>query len=255
MKRKLTLLSTIVVVFVLLIPSSALAGKHFGIRYTSLDYQVNNLPEDFRFVPIHPDDDYASLSDNGIINQKEFDRDHWVSLEYGYGWEKDRWDLGIGFLWIYSAIGKFDDVKLRNYTNHPGTSTRGYGAALTFAGTEVRGLIPAFNGDYNLLSAIFNFTPKVFAEYSLDKNDKFRIGASLSYHQFNAINGWDRHNRYEIDKTKTLAHIYPLTLEITLYNCLRLGMVYNLHELTSFGEEAETEIGKRSYTVMLEHKF
>ncbi|MCD4762371.1 hypothetical protein K8R32_05460, partial [bacterium] len=144
MKRKLTLLSTIVVLSALLIPLNALAGKHFGIRYTSLDYQINNLPEDFRFVPIHPDDDYASPSDNGIINQKEFNRDHWVSLEYGYAWEKGRWDLGIGFSWIYSVIGKFDDVEVRNYTNHPGTSTRGYGAALTFVGTEVRGLIPAF---------------------------------------------------------------------------------------------------------------
>ncbi|MCD4761396.1 hypothetical protein K8R32_00365, partial [bacterium] len=147
-------------------------------------------------------------------------------------------------------------VEVRNYTNHPGTSTRGYGAALTFAGTAVRGLIPAFSDDdLNFLSIIFNFTPKVFAEYSLDKERQFRIGASLSYHQFNAINGWDRYNKYKIDKTKTLAHIYPVTLEITLYSCLRLGMVYNLHELTSFGEEAETEIGKRSYTVMLEHRF
>jgi len=178
-----------------------------------------------------------------------------VSLEYGYAWEKGRWDLGIGFLWIYSAIGGFDDVKVRNYTNHPGTSTRGYGAALTFVGTEVRGLIPSFNNDLDFLSFIFNLTPKVFAEYCLDKERQFRLGASLSYHQFNAINGWDRYDSYEIDETKTLAHIYPLTFEITFYNCLSLGVVYNLHQLTSFGKKAETEIGKRSITVLLEHKF
>ena len=252
MKQKLTLLSTIAIFFVLL-TSSALAGYRLGIRYISLDYQVNNLPENFRFVSIHPDDGHASPSDNGIINQKEFDRNRWVSLEYSYAWKKDRWDLGLGFLWIYSPVGGFDDIETRNYANHPGSSTSGYGAAFTFVGIEVRGLIPAFSDDG--LSTVFNFTPKVFAEYSLDKKNKLRIGASLSYHQFNAIRGWDRRDSYEVDKTKTLAHIYPITFEVTFYNFLSLGVVYNLHQLTSFGKKAKTEINKLAFSALLEYKF
>jgi len=252
MKQKLTLLSTIVVFFVLL-TSSALAGHRFGIRYTSLDYQVKNLPEYFRFVPIHSDDGYALSSNNGIINQKEFDRNRWISLEYGYAWKKGRWDLGLGFLWIYSPVGGFDDIETRNYINYPGTNTPGYDAALTFVGIEVRGLTPAFSDDG--LNTIFNLTPKVFAEYSLDKKNKLRIGASLSYHQFNAIRGWDRRDNYEINKTKTLAHIYPVTFEVTFYNFLSLGVVYNLHQLTSFGKKAETEINKLAFSALLEYKF
>jgi len=252
MKRKLTLLSTIGIFFVLL-TSSALANDFFGMRYTSLDYKVENLPENFRFVPIHPNDDYASPSNNGIINQKEFKREHLGSIEYGHGWEKGRWDIGIGFVWIFTH---YDDVARRNYTNAPGTRTRGTGAALTFVSTEVRGLIPAFSdNDLRFLSFILNLTPKVFAEYTLGKNNKYRLGASLSYHQFNAVNGWDRYDSLEINESKTLAHIYPVTLELTLYYCIKLGVVYNLHQLTKFGKEAETEIGNLSYTVMIEHKF
>lgn len=254
MDKKYTLVIGLAVfTLVLLISTSAQAEHWFGINYKTLEYRVNNMPEDFRFVPIHKDDWYARPSNNGPIEQTKYRRDHWVSLEYGYSWEKGKWDLGIGFLWIFSNIGDFDDVELRNYTNHPGTSTRGYGAALTFVSTEIRGLVPKTDEDF--IDFIFNFSPKIFAEYSLDKEGQFRLGANLSYHQYNALNGYDRYDDYEVKDTETLAHIFPLAAQVTLFNFLTLGATYNLRQLTSFGKRADTDIGELSYTIKFEGKF
>jgi hypothetical protein len=232
--------------------SNLVDTKHhrFGIRYTMLDYHVEKMPLDFRSVPIHPDDGYADEEDWGPIDEKSYDRDHWVSLDYGYLWEiNNHWSMGLGVVWIVDFWDQFGDDSRRNYTNHPGTGTRGYGAALTFVATGIRGLL-AVEGDGDSWGTFLNFTPQIVAEYAFDKERKTRVGFNVSYHRYVAINGWDRYDKFEIDEIETLAHIYPVTAEMS-FKYLTLGLSYNLYSLTDFGEEVDTKIGNLSFSLKL----
>jgi len=249
MKCKILFLS-IVIVALLFFPKTNLgAAVGFGIRYATLGYKVNNMPSDFRLVPIHSDDGYTSPEKNGHIEQTKYTRNGWLSLEVELHQEKEQiknlhW--GISFVWIMHAMS--DNVALRNYTNAPGTETRGYGAALTFATTGIQGLLPKISDD-NSINFLFNWTPKIFVDYYLNEKDlfnKFRL--SLSYHKFTAINGWDRYDHYEFNDIKTLAHIYPLSAELNIWKYYAIGITYNLFKTTGFGKTADTKINKLSYS-------
>jgi hypothetical protein len=86
-------------------------------------------------------------------------------------------------------------MEVRNYTNHPGTNTRGYGAALTYIRAQT-----AFGPGLN--SFIF---PHLFLE--LSKKNAFSIGARIWEEDLVIETGWDRYNRFESHQTHTLANM------------------------------------------------
>ena len=249
----------LILVFVLFILTSnsyakEVSNHRIALRYTHLDYKVQQMPLDFRSVPIHHDDSYALPSNWGPIKNEEYARDHWVSLDYAYLWNlDDHWSLGLGLVWILDFWDSFGDESRRNYTNRPGTETRGYGAALTFASTGVRGLLEIGDGKDDF-GSILNFSPQIVLEYAFDKEKKSRLSLSVSYHRFVALNGWDRYDAFEVYDKKNLADIFPVTLSYS-YRFIGIGASYNFSELSSFGQKANTEIGDFSLSIKIEGAF
>ena len=239
----------LVLIMVLFFNPNTVFAEHdphrIALRYARLDYRVDEMPLDFRSVPIHSDDGYARLENWGPVENEKYDRDHWLSIDYAYLWQlNDRWSCGMGLVWILDFWEDFGKESRRNYTNNPGTDRRGYGAALTFVSTGVRGLLEIEGGETDT-GSLLNFTPKFIVEYKLGNG--FNFGLSASYHRFVALRGWDRWNSFEIDDKETLAHIYPITLDLT-FKFINVGISYNICDLTDFGEKAKTEIGEISYT-------
>lgn len=256
MKKRIFVLLTITAVLLTTSNAVALAnetGSHrLGLRYTHLDYSVGKMPLDFRSVPIHPDDGYASQKNWGPVENEQYDRNHWASIDYAYLWKiNDRWSCGLGVVWILDFWEGFGKESRRNYTNHPGTDTRGTGAALTFVATGVRGLLEIEGGDHDL-GSLLNFTPELLVEYRLSQD--LTLGLNASYHRFVALRGWDRWDSFEIDDKETLAHIYPITLDLT-FKFINVGISYNISDLTEFGDKAKTEIGDISYSFKFQWAF
>jgi hypothetical protein len=178
---------------------------------------VASVPESVRTVPIHPDDTYASPSDNGAIASKENRAEPYfglISLEVGLkiarpGEGEDRLEkqslalkVGLG-----ADFGINGGVRLneRNYTNAPGTATRGYGAALTYYDIGAAPLV-----------AQLVVVPKVFGE--LDWKN-FLIREQLVAYETAVNTGWDRNDGLEARESYTLG----LTLEAQTVVGMRWG--------------------------------
>jgi hypothetical protein len=193
------------------------------IRYTYAHYDgVKCLALEIRDVPIHVNDGYASRKDGGPIEETG-NSFHSV---WGFGFEKkyyftEDFSLGLGLDWTIAPT--FLDIKKRrNYTNHVGTETRGYGAALTCIGMGRRGVFKPMRhgGWWNIFT---NISPKISAEYVLIPK-KLSIGTYVTYHAIEAINGWDRWDSIEIYKTFTLSHNMPIGMYISIYDHEHIGI-------------------------------
>jgi hypothetical protein len=160
------------------------------------------VPESIRTVPIHPDDTYARPSDNGAIASKDNRAEplfNLFSLEIGVKIarpgedddrpEKQKWAFKAG-LGADLAVNLMAHTNKRNYTNAPGTDTRGYGAALTYYNV---GAAPLF---WQLV-----VVPKAFIE--LDWKHLL-IREQLVAYQTAVNTGWDRYDELEANKSYTL---------------------------------------------------
>jgi len=213
MKLIVSLLVQIVLGFSAVQMRAADSHVEFGTVYTYLGYRINDMPLSVRNVPVHPDDS-GYQSNQGPIERRQFDADHSVSIGLSYllEWEgRLRYRVGFGLNWfLYPHELVYDNAE-RNYSSAVGTSQRGEGAALTFVGLEQRGVVPPFDaiGDYFL-----NWTPEVRFEVA-PREGRFRnffVGASLSYFNVRAVNGWDRFDRLELRDSKVLSHHIPLRM-------------------------------------------
>jgi hypothetical protein len=165
----------------------------------SMGYQINpssaSLPESARLVPIHPSDTYARESNNGPIEN--------ILKGISVGGAQARFGLearhgpfgaqagiggGVGF-YTFSKDG-FDFAE-RNYTNHPGTSQRGYGAALTYYTMDKDTAIgffasPFINLSYHLPKNKEGGSTHLFLEYAPE------------FHSFDTsiTTGYDRWNTF-----------------------------------------------------------
>jgi hypothetical protein len=136
-----------------------------------------SVPEYMRTVPAHTDDGGGTLfpmkdgagSFTPLLNAEG---------RIGGGIRKDNFNLNFG-----GSVGidfAFGNMVEENYTNHPGTSERGYGAALTYYQVEEGGIT---------LSAFVKalFADRLYAEYCL----------GLSERGIFVANGWDRYDNYQ----------------------------------------------------------
>ncbi|MCX6706580.1 MAG: hypothetical protein NT001_00345 [Candidatus Woesearchaeota archaeon] len=158
--------------------------------------EIKNIPEDIRFVRIHPDDDYADPNDNGPI-QDSYMRGppliEFRALKIGLETEL----IDKVYLDLYGELDlnimSRGEINERNYTNHPGTDKRGYGAALTYNAP--------------------NFTPIPIIEERVDLrfplNDTWRMGLGFGYREYDLVieKGWDRNDDYEVDERVKIADI------------------------------------------------
>lgn len=194
-------------------------------------FHVASMPDYFRNVPIHADDGGGS---GGLIEQSSYSNYFFPSLESfflhatkkGYTWK-------VGFAMNFNP----GDQQERNYTNAPGTSQRGFGAALTFAGTVPGGLTTIFIGTGSSIFSIC-FTPEVGLEiplkHAIDKSPVLSFTGSLQ--TLWAVNGWDRFNTTEYNDKKLLLYTFPLDATIKFG-----GFVFGPRILMTFKTEAGRE--------------
>jgi hypothetical protein len=199
---------------------SLYAGGTLGPKFNFYGLQgdaVASVPESVRTVPIHPDDTYALPSDNGAIASKDNRAEpifNLLALEIGVKiarlgegedrLEKQRLALKVG---LGADFGINGGVRLneRNYTNAPGTATRGYGAALTYYDIGAAPLVEQLV-----------VVPKAFGE--LDWKTLLIREQVVAYET--AVNtGWDRYDGLEANKSYTLG----VTLEAQTVVGLRWG--------------------------------
>lgn len=206
------------------------------IEYTYIGYKVGNMAETIRDVPTHPDD---SSTHAGPIKETKYGASSMLTINAGYKWKiSERVRLGTTIKWILHPLYYFSDKAERNYTNDPGSDTRGYGAALTFVALEARGVIPF--GDWFL-----NYTPQLELEYTLDEYDKkFILGTSITYFKMQAVTGWDRYDELTPDKRYTLTHVIPLGLYLNWKDFVTIGCKYNFTLSTDIGKTSDADIEK-----------
>lgn len=227
----------------LLLPIVSMAGffDYHGPKFTysGPDIEVKDMPLKVRDVPIHKDDSYALESNAGPVEKTQYDTIGTFLL--GWSWYKERQQLrfNVSFDWIIYPTYWLYDNELRNYTNAPGTETRGYGAALTFVGIQKRGIIPDIESEFVYM--ILNIVPEIGVDLMLSEKGDSGFGFNLSYFRIQAVNGWDRYNSLEINKTYDLGHFMPVSV-YGRYKWIEVGLVYPVAlSKTSLGKEAEIQ--------------
>ncbi|MGV8172239.1 MAG: hypothetical protein ACP5OA_06125 [Candidatus Woesearchaeota archaeon] len=180
--------------------------------------KVFDVPEIIRHVPIHPDDYYADEKNNGPIEPDDIKGASLIDLftpTVGGGLE---FKLGEAYLDltvntdmpffgnICARALPYPDYKpdklynsyRRNYTNHSGTSTRGYGAALTMYTTAISPIvIPQLSGE---LFIPVNLILK-------NEEGHLLMGYSVRKYTLNMETGWDRYDSYEKNERFPIADI------------------------------------------------
>ncbi|MCX6795177.1 MAG: hypothetical protein NT165_00345 [Candidatus Falkowbacteria bacterium] len=207
----------------------------FKIGFSTNQMNASHVSEDFRNVPIHPDD---GSGPSGVIAKADYSVPFFLSLDFLY---KHKFEGGIIFGGGLTLGCHFADLEERNYTNAPGTSQRGYGAALTYCGVIVEGPLGAA-GVHPLINGM-SVLPKLIFEVPIKKSLSFSLAAS--YQAFSAINGWDRFDDKECNETKVLAHLFPLDASLRFNFSgwgLELGSRYLITSLTGTGKDFGTKI-------------
>jgi hypothetical protein len=171
------------------------------------------IPEYIRDVPIHPDDTYANPKNNAPIKNGKLT---WnangadVNGKIGIGFKEGKFDFRGGLNGGISGI--LISGRERNYTNFPGTSKKGVGAALTYYGIGMGLYSLGLNAEV-LLNLNDNFD--LFLEYF----DNF-IPTSLSL-----TDGWDRNSTIQIYKKYLLA-------DVSFCNTFKVGGKFHMGGIT-----------------------
>lgn len=164
---------------------------------------ISNLPQYLREVPAHKDDaGYPSRT----IERTNYAFSFSIPYDIRYTFPSER-KIKFGLSAMLTL--PIEDFAERNYTNHPGTDERGYGAALTFTGITILGPISSLTSLKPLLR--LSFIPSVFIEVPMGRTT---MHTSLSYKTLAAVNGWDRNDELECYQAEVLAHLISLNVGI-----------------------------------------
>lgn len=242
----------IVLIFMFACPQSLQADElkyRLGIFYNRINTEVKTMPLKVRDVPIHSNDTYALKKNAGPIEKEKYSASSMWTIGLGFMKKTKNLKYGLRLHWLIYPHRFLYDNELRNYTNAVGTERRGYGAALTFVGLEMRGIIPSFSDEISILDILFNIAPEIVIEAPINK--KLSLGTSLGYYQLQAVNGWDRYNNLEVNDRYTLAHYFPLSFYCK-YRILTLGVKLPFAHYTNLGERANVETPDITFFTALE---
>jgi hypothetical protein len=171
------------------------ANLFYSLAFESNKFNVSNMPESIRNVPIHNDDRNIPTSD-GPINDALIHGNAWKLLMLGFSTQV-RFKAGdfkaeIGGKVSYNYNLAFtDEIAERNYTNAPGTPERGEGAALTY---------------YTVYAGGFEYGPYAKISFGF-----FGIEDYFDFSSIRAKTGWDR---YDALQTHTTYPLYNLNSNI-----------------------------------------
>lgn len=179
------------------------------VKTTLNRMEIKNVPEELRYVPIHPSDGYAKEEDNGPIQKDSIKlRDRLIEIGFlKAGIEAKIGENRLDIYWngSYRIKGEdldIDDINERNYTNAPGTEMRGYGAALTY-----------WTADYS-----DNFIQGINADLSLRILDEWNLILGGGYREYGIEiqRGWDRYDHLQKWKTDDIGDIEETSVYIGL---------------------------------------
>jgi hypothetical protein len=149
--------------------------------------EIKNLSESIRNVPPHHKDTWYAKP--GPIMGTSADAPWLMEIRFlKLGLEnnlsdsivwKNYMDLSFNYGY-YLRVGA--DINRRNYTNHPDTETRGYGAALTFWCPGYEQLIPGFRSELHFQS---------------EKDEDWFLGAGYRQYDLRIITGYDRYDKLD----------------------------------------------------------
>jgi hypothetical protein len=188
---------------------------------TNYNADVQTVPEYVRDVPAHPDDlwkvdpaNVAPIADTPFSFPIEITKP-FLDFKLGIGFTEGIFNIELGprFASFIDTNYANSKVKERNYTNHPGTEERGYGAALTFyrfhfekGDTSIGGFLRT-----SLKFDISDSNKVLFLEPFLDYSFLY------STCSFSLTTGWDRYNRLEKkDSYQIASDIIDHSLEVGL---------------------------------------
>jgi hypothetical protein len=193
-----------------------------------------SLSESARLVPIHPSDTYALAKNNGPVKDVlNSITSQTIKLRVGVEAEHKQLQagLGLGFGFsVYNYAKEGSGFAERNYTNAPGTSQRGYGAALTYISLNENGtsgfvVNPFFRLGYQIKGKDSDYN--LFAEYSPEITS---FSTDLNV-------GYDRWNKHELLETRKLKTNF-------INHFLKFGIGFRLKETDpNFGLTPEIYVG------------
>jgi hypothetical protein len=204
-----------------------------------------------RNVPKHPDDVGYSENEFGggqaPIDRKAYDCNNSFAVSFlysrvGISNNKPRYNFGIGLDWLVCPYLS-SDMEKRNYQGgRPGTTDRGYGAALTYISLIQTGIVPSTGICF--LDFLFDWGPKAkfeFALFDMESNEVW-LGVSCSYHALTAQTGWDRYDTLEVRKDYILAHQFPIRTYVLMRDESGGGPILGVQ----FQQEIYTDLGKEA---------
>lgn len=156
---------------------------------TTLDYsnlRISDIPEYIRDIPPHKDDKGRTTQP---IDDVEIWYPSWLGLlgvNFSVGYNNKLFDIKIGGSRgnVAPMLGGLIE---RNYTNAPGTSKRGYGAALTAYGF-VRGS--------RQKSLYVRFQPKMALPVVISfEKENFDLSLDTGWDRYN---GWEKYKKYRL---------------------------------------------------------
>lgn len=236
------LLLTMLLIICILQPAHCEERK--GAFYLDFaDIKVTNMPLAIRDVPIHSDDSWGKP---GPISKISYPIKTIASFDAPIiTCRTKKMKLALRGQWFLFPHHSLYDNALRNYTNAPGTETRGYGAALTFCGVETRGIIPTI-GQAGFFDLFVNVSPEILASFPVSED--FSINTSISYFKIQAVTGWDRYDNLEVKDTYNLANCYPIGISAN-YKGLAVGLKFLNMQRTELGNQAGIETSGRTWSV------
>jgi hypothetical protein len=210
---------------------------NFSLKYAGLDgIIVENMPLAVRSVPIHPDDSYANVSDWAPIQRTRFNSNGMFSINGDYAFQNSKFRLCAGLTLFFSMACQQE----RNYTDAPGTESRGGGAALTYVAMKELGIVSAkISSPFEFLD---NISPEISGDVKLSEKYDLSLGTSISYFRLQVESGWDRFDSKQIDNVFVFGDYLPVSVYLRWCG-ISLGIYYPLElNRTEIGKEADIRI-------------
>jgi hypothetical protein len=180
----------------------------FGARVSKPIIQVSNIPESIRLVPIHPEDKDVNPSNNGPIADAPLNN-IWIidvaSVKMGLSAKVGNLEFETAIRMNFSPTVA-SSMYSRNYTNNPGTSERGNGAALTYYRADCQA---------SLMEKIVEISfplnipeTRTYAEFNeIMRMPRLMLGVSQRSLDVGIETGYDRYNSLTTEKFHYLENL------------------------------------------------
>jgi len=210
---------------------------------------IRNMPLEVRNVPVYPDDaSRPGYTHGGPIEGVTNNSYGLIMFCFGKDYKINNSIFSFSINWFATI----PQERERNYTNNPGSSERGEGAALTYVTFKEFGVFPSTHDEG--ADDLIALTPEIRYTHIIPLKQPLFLDGSISYFHLQAHSGWDRFDYKEINHVYDLAYYVPVSLSLC-FHILNAGIYYPIRVYTtSMGKEANIKDGP-TFTVGLKGFF